>query len=149
MKNTFLAIAALFIFNLATAQQKPTPADREKIESMKVTFLNNKMNLTPEEAQKFWPVYNQYKNEVKALRKDKKELATDANVDFETLSDAEMNNLIEQKFSLEQKELEIKRKYLAEYKKILPVKKIAAFYKGEEEFKIQLLKQSQKSATNK
>ena len=76
MKNTFLAIAALFIFNLATAQQKPTPADREKIESMKVTFLNNKMNLTPEEAQKFWPVYNQYKNEVKALRKDKKELAS-------------------------------------------------------------------------
>ena len=44
MKNTFLAIAALFIFNLATAQQKPTPADREKIESTQWNIHTNAIN---------------------------------------------------------------------------------------------------------
>lgn len=143
MKTIYLIISISFFSIIVKAQNQQGPAaNKEKIESLRVSFLTNKMNLTPEEAQKFWPVYNQYKNEMKALRKDKKELATDAEMEINSMSDAEISQLIEQKFALEQKELEIKKKYVAEYKKIIPLKKLAAFYRGEEEFKLQLLKQA-------
>ena len=42
---------------------------KENIEAMKIGFLTKKLDLTPEEAQKFWPVYNQYSDKMKELRK--------------------------------------------------------------------------------
>jgi Spy/CpxP family protein refolding chaperone len=40
------------------------------IESLKIAFLTKQLDLTPDEAQKFWPVYNQYTIELKKMRKD-------------------------------------------------------------------------------
>jgi hypothetical protein len=40
------------------------PERREQIESMKIAFLTKRLDLTPEEAKKFWPVYNQYSEEL-------------------------------------------------------------------------------------
>ena len=39
--------------------------DGEKIQSLKIAFITQKLQLTPDEAQKFWPVYNQYDNEIR------------------------------------------------------------------------------------
>jgi len=153
MKNIQHLIIAFFLFitgtHAAVAQEaakgKYSPEQREKIEALKVSFLTDKMNLTPEEAQKFWPVYNKYKEEMKALRQDKREAKPDGEPkSMDAMSDAEINQLIEQKFIFEQKELDLKKKYLAEYKKVLPVKKVAALYRAEDDFKKHLLQQAQK-----
>jgi hypothetical protein len=35
---------------------------QEKIQALKIAFITQKLKLTPAEAEKFWPVYNQYNN---------------------------------------------------------------------------------------
>ena len=40
----------------------------EKIEALKIAFITQKLQLTTDEAQKFWPVYNQYENEIRSLQ---------------------------------------------------------------------------------
>jgi hypothetical protein len=36
----------------------------EKIQTLKIAFITQKLQLTPDEAEKFWPIYNQYDNEM-------------------------------------------------------------------------------------
>ncbi|MBI3883020.1 MAG: hypothetical protein HY305_02065 [Sphingobacteriales bacterium] len=42
----------------------------QKIEALKVAFISRELDLTPDEAQKFWPVYNQYAKEIRATVKE-------------------------------------------------------------------------------
>lgn len=51
-------------------QTAPEMNQREQdIEALKVAFLSKQLDLTPEEAQQFWPVYNQYATELKQIIK--------------------------------------------------------------------------------
>ena len=40
----------------------------QDLESLKIAFISKQLDLTPDEAQKFWPVYNQYNKEFKQMR---------------------------------------------------------------------------------
>jgi hypothetical protein len=50
----------------------PRPS-KENVEALKVAFITRHLNLTSEEAQKFWPAYNAYFEDLKKVRKDNKE----------------------------------------------------------------------------
>ena len=55
-----LGLFALFLPQLSQAQ--------DRIRALKVAFITDKLKLTPEESEKFWPVYNQYEAEQKRIR---------------------------------------------------------------------------------
>ena len=42
----------------------------QRIEAIKVAFITKKLDLTTEEAQKFWPVYNNYQKELMVLMRN-------------------------------------------------------------------------------
>ena len=44
--------------------------DKDKVEAIRYNFINEKLKLTTNESEKFWPVYNEYNDKVKALRKN-------------------------------------------------------------------------------
>jgi hypothetical protein len=76
MKKIFLLLAfstgALFVKaqDDQTTQTTTFTDQREQdIEALKVAFLSKQLELTPEEAQQFWPVYNQYSTELKQIIK--------------------------------------------------------------------------------
>ena len=67
MKKLIYTIAFAGMFTFAFAQENPsdlTEKKQQNIEALKVAFITKELNLTPEEAQKFWPVYNQYSKEM-------------------------------------------------------------------------------------
>ncbi len=41
----------------------------EKIKALKIAFITQKLNLSAEEAEKFWPIYNQYEREVRGINR--------------------------------------------------------------------------------
>ena len=49
------------------AQDPGDETRAEKIQSLKIAFITQKLQLTTDEAEKFWPVYNQYDNEIRSL----------------------------------------------------------------------------------
>lgn len=116
---------------------------KEKVEAMKIGFITQQMNLTPEEAQKFWPVYNLMNNELESLRKDRQLARDNAKINFEVMTDAEVDKLINDEITSRQKELDVQKKYVTQFKAVLPVKKVAQFYRAEEQFKRKLLEKIQ------
>ncbi len=110
---------------------------KEKIEALRVAFITQQLNLTSDESQKFWPVYNEYQDKTRAARKEFKTIATTFN------SDKEAQDFLDAELLFKQRELNLYKEYYEKFKKILPLKKVAQLRMAEEEFKKELLKQLQ------
>ena len=140
MKNLKqLLLAFFFLSSSITFAQEHKPV-REKVEAMKVGFMTERLNLTPEEAKVFWPVYNKYRSELNALRKSRATELMTARINFDNYSEEQVNKLIDNEMNFRQRELDLTRKYNEEFKKVLPVKKVALLYRAEQQFKINLIK---------
>ena len=110
----------------------------EKIELMKIGFITQKLNLTSDEAKLFWPVYNELRAEQKKLHEKKKvNITTYKSKVAPTSIDA--NKFISDQFSFKQSGLDLKKKYITEFKKVLPESKVAILFILEDEFKQLLL----------
>ena len=73
------------------------------------------------------------------LRKDRRENIINARENFDDMSDADLEKTVDNEIIFRQNELEILKKYHPQFKKILPIKKVAKLYKSEEDFKRRLL----------
>jgi hypothetical protein len=100
MKQIISLILLLSVFTISgfanDYHQHQEPPGR-KLAGLKVAYVTNQLNLTPEEAEKFWPVYNNYIKEFRKARMEQKEDVL--------LQEEEMLNL--------------RKKYRAEFRKIL------------------------------
>jgi hypothetical protein len=130
-------------------QEKPEKPVRERVEAMKIGFLTKRLDLTPEEAKAFWPVYNKFSDELEALRKSHRESIAAARENFDEKSDKEVEKLVDNEIAFRQSELDILKKYHPQFKQILPIKKVAKLYRAEEEFKRKLLEMLQEKKENK
>ncbi len=75
MKKIYLIISFALIACFAKAQEElPSEKQQQNIEALKVAFISRELALTPEEAQKFWPVYNQYSKELNSTLRDEKDV---------------------------------------------------------------------------
>ena len=121
-----------------TQKTKKRPS-REKVKAMKIGYITDKLSLTAEEAQKFWPVYNEFEDKMDDIRKKRKEAYKKSKESGE-LTDVEIEKRVDSHIFMEQKELDIKKEYHAKFKTVLPIKKVAKLYKANENFKRDLLK---------
>ena len=111
---------------------------REEIESYRIAFLTQKLSLTPEEAQRFWPVFNQFTAEMKALKANRVS-NRDMKNDIQNQSDKDVEKMVDGEIATRQQELDVVKKYHTQFKQVLPIKKVAILYRAENEFKKELL----------
>lgn len=135
------AIPALYASSEIGSPQDPPPGpdrrpSREEIESLKVAYMTREIGLTPEESQKFWPLYNQYWEERSQLGDKRRTVIR--KIREGNAGDTEINDLI--KFMKD--EADIYEKYVPRFKEIMPVSKVAKVFTSEEGFKRHLLNQA-------
>jgi len=114
----------------------------ERLEAMRAQFLTEQLDLQPEEAQKFWPVYNKYREELGQIQKSRiKDLAGHKKDDdaIENMSEPEAEKLITEELERQRKILGLREAYYRKFREIIPVRKIALLYKAEIEFKKKLI----------
>jgi Spy/CpxP family protein refolding chaperone len=119
---------------------------KDKIETMHIAYLSEKLNLTSAEAEKFWPIYNQYKagrDQLRKQRMDNVETVKKAG-GVDNMSDAEVQKLLADETDLETRELELRKEYVAKFQQAIPTRKVAKFFIAEDEFKRYLLNQLRK-----
>jgi hypothetical protein len=114
-------------------------AHKEKIQAMKVGYLTEKLDLSPSEAQSFWPVYNEYNAKMETIHREiRKTHRNDLSID--EMTDTAVEDMVNLHHQLRQKELNTQNEYLLKFKEIISIKKIAKLYKSEHDFKRELLK---------
>jgi len=148
MKTTKILFIPLFLFffvpvSLFAQQGKGrnmNAEQREKIETQRIAFITDKLELTPQEAEKFWPVYNEYKKITNAERKAHREkLDFDHEKIFE-LSDEKANEIIQSQLKHEQKMLDMRKSFHLELLDILSPQKVLRLFEAEKEFRVELMR---------
>lgn len=111
----------------------------ERLETAKIGFLTRQLDLSPEEAQQFWPVYNEFQEEIKSIRLERRKLQREGRTGFDNLSEQEIEALTDQFVQLEVEEAEVKQRYHNRFKAVLPPSKVARLYRAEMKFKQEIL----------
>ncbi len=149
MKNQkYILAALLFFLTFAAFAQRERPM-KDKVETFKVGFLTDRLNLTSEEAKVFWPVYNKYQDELETLRKTRRENLVNAKMNFDEMDSNEIEKAVDHELAFRQNELDVLKKYHPQFKQVLPIKKVAKLYKAEEDFKRKLLDMIQERKAEK
>lgn len=116
----------------------------ERLEAEKVAFITKQLDLSVEEAQAFWPVYNKVEKSQKALSKAERAAFKALNQAMKDKKDEnEISNLLDAYVKAAQSNVNMHLKAKKEYEKVLPVEKVAKYYLATERFRRQQIQKLQ------
>ena len=144
-KIILLFSAIVLATGFAKAQNQDWEARMEKIRAEKVAFLTSKLAMTPAEAEKFWPIYNEMEKQRWEAQKTRRELEHKVSEAEETLSDNEVVKLTREYAGSMKKEGELSISYNEKFLKVLPPKKVLKLYQAENEFRMNMIRRYRES----
>ena len=142
-----LLLLAGFTITEACAQNQ----GREKLDAYKIAFFTKRLNLTPQEAEKFWPVYNEFQNKRSSVQVEKMQLNRNVNQNELNMSEKELTDAGDKLISLQMQEANLAMEYHKKFKEILSPVKVIRLYQAENQYRLQLLnelKQNQPQRNN-
>ncbi len=122
MKKLLVILGLTLTCALSGMAQDGEKGDGGRIKALQIAFLTQKLNLKPEEAQRFWPVFNQYQDELRRIRMDGKNL---------------------DEVDKDQKVVDVRKKYFEEFSKVLNKERANRVFKADNEFRDVIRKEIQ------
>lgn len=107
----------------------------ERIKADRVNFFTSHIQLTPVEAQRFWPIYNEFDAKKDELYKQRMEIAMRYMSNSNTLTDRELESMLTAYWNINQKESRLAADYHKKFLNVLPAAKVMRLYMTEEQFK--------------
>jgi hypothetical protein len=115
----------------------------EKLNAYKIAFFTKRMNLTSQEAEKFWPVYNELQDKKFRIHQEKVLLNRNFNQNGAVMTDKELTEAGDKYIALEVQEASLSQEFHSKFKAVLPPAKIIRLYQAENQYKLQLLSELQ------
>jgi len=114
-------------------------ANRQRLDAYKIAFFTKRLNLTSQEAEKFWPVYNEFQDNKTKIQLERHELNRNFNQNELNMSEREMSEAGDKFVGLEIREAALAQEFHTRIKTILSPVKILRLYQAENQFRQQLL----------
>lgn len=133
MKTLFYTLAIL-VSSLAMAQVDAM----DKLEAAKIALITERLELTPEQAEKFWPIYRQYAQEQQNIRREFQELKQ--GYDPQKASDIENKQMLDKGLKLRERQLDLDKTYTNRMQNVITTRQLMSLRKAEDDFKQMLIK---------
>lgn len=140
MKRTFIFLFILIFPFIISGAQNP---NQEKLNNFKIGFFTKKLNLSSAEAEKFWPVYNDYQSQRNLIQLEKMKINRTVNQGGNSLSDSQLAGMGDQYVECLVQESELAVAFHKKLKEVLPPAKVIQYYQAENQYKAQLLNELQ------
>jgi len=139
IKAVLAVVCVLVACNLSTFAQESGPASnsvtdkdiemlRSNLREQRKQITAQNMTLTADEATKFWPIFDQYRQEAIKPNDDRWALIKDYAANYNTMTDAQAQDYIKRSTDVEQQLLALRMKYVPVFEKVLSPKKTALWY---------------------
>lgn len=136
----------------ATAAQDQTdpqitqdPGVQEKIKNLRIAYISEKLGLTPDQAEKFWPVYREFSDKRKDIRQEFVEARK--SIKHDNIDPAKQEELVKLGLALKQRELDLEKTYSDRLLKVISAQQILNLRKAEGDFQRIILEQIQQRRT--
>ncbi|MFI0428072.1 hypothetical protein [Mariniflexile sp. HMF6888] len=136
--KTLISIVFILSFSLVTVAQ----SNRDKIKTLKIAYITEKLNLSEKEAQKFWPIYNNFEEENSRLRKEAYEARKKIN--FETITEEDAKQILKEWRLNDNKRQELENDYINNLTKVISAKKVILLHRIEDDFKRKMFEEYKK-----
>jgi len=137
-RRIFVTVILTVFFGANIAAQN---VNRERLDAYKIGFLTKRLNLTTQEAEKFWPVYNEYQDQKTKIQLERQEINRNFNQNELNMSDREMTEAGDRIIALEFSEAGLAQEFHNKIKAILSPVKVLRLYQAENQYRLQLLKE--------
>lgn len=132
IKHIFITLTLLLSFLFSNKAM----AQRDKIEALRASFISKKLEMSATESEKFWPVYNEYQDKLKAIKRNLRLSYKNLPPNF---TEKEAEEIIATENKSKMAEAELTKTYNDKLKAILGVKKLVKLQICEDEFKKEVL----------
>ena len=141
-----MSILSVFTLTMLNAQDRkgPTPEMFEKIKAEKISFFTSKLDLTPAEAQAFWPVYNEFEKKRFDIQRQIHDFERMSDEDYAKLTDTEIEKMTNNYIESFGQEGNLRKEYHQKFLKVLPLKKVLLMYRTENDFRAHLIREFRK-----
>lgn len=142
-KITLTILMVLVTLNIIAQHQ----GKREKIKAYKTAYITENLDLSPQEAEKFWPIYNAHEKEMYELKVIKNRNIKNQIVDkggIDELSDSEADQIMDNLIKNEQAIVKGKKDFFKNLKNVISSKKVLKLYRSEHDFNRKLLSEYRK-----
>ncbi len=142
MKRLIIIIVSFFVVSFGYAQSGNDENDGyERYRSLRISFMTEKMELTPAEAQGFWPVFNEYdrkRTEIQMTRRDEEVKIIE---NYDAYSDAEFKKMNDSIIDLYVQEATLMKEYNQKFLEVLPARKVVLIGKLENDFRFNMIRE--------
>jgi hypothetical protein len=138
MRNITLFFGIIVAISFAQAQE---PGQTNRVTQAKIKYFSEKLELSPAEAKKFWPIYNDYQSRKKRLSDERKNIMGFYADNSNNMSQKEISESLQRYIEIEKEETNLLVVYNERFKSILPEEKVIKIYIVEVQFRNYLLKQ--------
>jgi len=149
MMKKLLLIAQVLLFAVAVhaqdeeeAIQAKDPEVGKKIQAARIAYITDQLGLTPEEAEKFWPIYHEFSAKRKDLRKQLREERK--NPDPNKTQEQNDQELVDLNFKVKQQELDLEKDYSGRLLKVISAQKLRTLPEAERRFRQMIFEQIQR-----
>ena len=140
--KTLTSLLFILSFSLITIAQ----SNRDKIKTLKIAYITEKLNLSEKEAQKFWPIYNTFEEENSKLKSESYEARK--KIDFETITEEQAKQVLKEDRLKDNKRQELENEFFNNLSKAISAKKIILLHKIEDDFKRKMFDEYKKRGRN-
>lgn len=145
MKHLYSILIALILVTFGVKAFAQTDDTEKALKAEKVAFLTKKLDLTQEEANKFWPLYDEYWAKKTKILNDRRKLADDFIQNINNITDKVAVDYANRYVESQKREADLIAEYNKLLLKILPPKKVMLLYQSNYEFKNYLLQKVQET----
>lgn len=114
-------------------------AQNKSVESARVAFISQKINITPAQAEKFWPLYNELNNKKTEIRQSVRDIYAKMALPSEQTNE-KIKTYLQQIASLKHEDVNLEKEYYTRYLQIISAKQLADLIAAEKEFQKILIK---------
>ncbi|RAK70507.1 hypothetical protein [Hymenobacter edaphi] len=133
-----LLVALLLLGSLgARAQSGVRQRPSQRLENARIAYITDKIALTPEQAQRFWPLFNEFTDKRRDLRKQTKMGLRGQ--DFSAMSDKDIRAALDEQFKLRQGEINLEKEYVDKFAKVISLRQVAQLMQAERDFTRELI----------
>lgn len=138
MKRVILIIAVFAISITSWAQkQGPNSNAKSKLEAARIAMITERLNLSPSQAEKFWPLYNQFAQERRTLQQQA--FQARKGLDMQNLTEEQSKALIKSHQAFKQDKLDLENKYSSKINNVISSRQMVALKKAEDDFRTMIL----------
>ncbi|MBF9141179.1 hypothetical protein [Hymenobacter properus] len=108
-----------------------------QLENAKIAFITNRVSLTQDQAQKFWPLYNEFSAKRREINRSGRLLRRDVT---EGMTDQQIRDNLTQSFAMRQQELNLEKEYFDKFQKVISMRQVAQLFQAERDFTKEVIK---------